>query len=125
MCFTCSFCCFGHFPYCIIPFLEGSHPLPDQLPREHTGPHLMQGSISLLFDPSVQHYTTIIDATSAHHNLRLDINSSYLTTFACQFGRYRSTRVPFAVTPAGDMLQKKFNEILKCLQNVFGIVMTF
>ena len=33
-----DFSCLGNFPYCVIPlFLEGSHPLPDQLPGEHTG----------------------------------------------------------------------------------------
>ena len=39
--------------YC---FLRGSHPIPDQLPGEHTGLHLMQGSTSLSFNPSAQHF---------------------------------------------------------------------
>ena len=44
-------------------FLRGNHPLPDQLPGEHTGPHLMHGSTSLLFDPSVQHFAhTLTDS---------------------------------------------------------------
>ena len=34
-------------------------------------------------------YLSIIDASSGYHNLKLDEKSSYLTTFACQFGRYR------------------------------------
>ena len=35
---TLQFCCLGHFANCVIPlFLRGSHPLPDQLPEEHTG----------------------------------------------------------------------------------------
>ena len=32
-------------------------------------------------------YMLIIDARSRYHNLKLDKKSSYLTTFACQFGR--------------------------------------
>ena len=35
---TLQFSSLGHFPYCVIPFfLRGNHPLPDQLPGEHTG----------------------------------------------------------------------------------------
>ena len=29
--------CSGHFAHCVIPLLRGSHPLPHQLPGEHTG----------------------------------------------------------------------------------------
>ena len=34
-------------------------------------------------------YMSIIGASSGYHNLKLDEKSSYLTTFTCQFGRYR------------------------------------
>ena len=34
-------------------------------------------------------YMSIIDVSSGYHNLRLDTQSSYLTTFTCPFGRYR------------------------------------
>ena len=34
-------------------------------------------------------YLTLIDASLACHNLKLDEQSSYLTTFSCPFGRYR------------------------------------
>ena len=33
-------------------------------------------------------YMSIIDASSGYHNLWLATKSSYLTTFACPFGRY-------------------------------------
>ena len=33
-------------------------------------------------------YMSIIDASSGYYNLQLDTKSSYLTTFACPFGRY-------------------------------------
>ena len=33
-------------------------------------------------------YMSIIDASSGYHNLKLDEKSSFLTTFACPFGRY-------------------------------------
>ena len=34
-------------------------------------------------------YLFLTDASSGYHNLKLDEKSSYLTTFACQFGQYR------------------------------------
>ena len=34
-------------------------------------------------------YISLINASSGYHNFRLDKKSSYLTTFACQFGTYR------------------------------------
>ena len=34
------------------------------------------------------------DVSSGCHNLKLDETSSYLTTFACQFGRHRHKRLP-------------------------------
>ena len=52
-------------------------------------------------------YLSLIDASSGYHNLKLDAKSSYLTTFACQFGGYRYKRLPFGVAPAGDMFQRK------------------
>ena len=38
-------------------------------------------------------YLSIIDGSSGYHNLKLD-EKSYLTTFACQFGRYRYKQLP-------------------------------
>ena len=66
-------------------------------------------------------YISLIDASSGYHNLRLDDKSLYLTTFACQFGRYIYKLLPFETAPAGDMFQQKFDEILHDMQNVFGI----
>ena len=49
------------------------------------------------------HYLILIDVSLGKHNLKLDRQSTYLTTF--QFGRYIHTRLPFAVVPAGNMFQ--------------------
>ena len=63
-------------------------------------------------------YMSIIDASSGYHNLKLDKQSSYLTTFACPFGKYRYKHLPFRAVLAGDMFQHKiFND----MPNVFGI----
>ena len=50
---------------------------------------------------------SLIDAFPGYHNLKLDERSSYLTTYVCQFGRYRYKRLPFRAVPAGNMFQQK------------------
>ena len=64
---------------------------------------------------------SINDASSGYHNLRLDTQSSYLTTFACPFGRYCYKHLPFGVMPAGDVFQCKINTIFNDMPYVFGI----
>ena len=66
-------------------------------------------------------YMSIIDASSGHHNLKLDKQSSYLTTFSCPFGRYWYKCLPFRAVPAGDMFQCKIDKIFNDMPNVFGI----
>ena len=65
-------------------FLRGSHSLPDQLPEEHTGPHLMQGSTSLLFDPSPQHFlhihSLIVDRSMVVGHVPTDHMCSFMCT---------------------------------------------
>ena len=57
-------------------------------------------------------YMSIIDASLGYHNLKLDKQSSHLTTFACPFGRYRYKCLPFRVVPVGNMFQCKIDKIL-------------
>ena len=64
---------------------------------------------------------SLIDVSSGYHNLQVVDRSSFLATFAYQFGRYRYKRLPFGIAPTGDMFQHKINEIFKDLPNVFGI----
>ena len=52
-------------------------------------------------------YMTIINTSSGYHNMKLDKKSSYLTIFACHFGRYRFTRLQFGMMLTGDMFQQK------------------
>ena len=53
------------------------------------------------------------DASSEYHNLKLNKKSSYLTTFASQFGRYRHARLLFRVVPSGGMFKRKMHEMFK------------
>ena len=66
-------------------------------------------------------YMSIIDASSGYHNIRLDTQLSYLTTFACPFGRYQYKCLLFGAVPVGNMLQCKIDKIFNDMPNVFGI----
>ena len=65
-------------------------------------------------------YFSLIDVSSGYYNLKLDIKSSYFTTFACQLWRYKQS--PFGAALADDMFQRKIDEIFKDIHNIFGIV---
>ena len=64
---------------------------------------------------------SIIDVSSGYHNLHLDTQLSYLTMFACPFGRYQYKHLPSVVVPVGDLFQHKTDEIFNDMPNVFGI----
>ena len=64
---------------------------------------------------------SIINVSLGYHNLNLDKQSSYLTKFACPFGRYRNKQLPFGAALAGDMFQGKIDKIFNDMPNVFGI----
>ena len=64
---------------------------------------------------------SIIDASSGYHNLKVDRQSSYLTTFSCPFGRYQYKQLLFGAVPVGNMFQQKMDEIFNNMPNVFGI----
>ena len=66
-------------------------------------------------------YMSIINASLGYHSLKLDRQSSYLTTFVYPFGRYRYKWLPFGAVPAGDMFQCKMDKIFNDMPNVFGI----
>ena len=64
---------------------------------------------------------SIINASSGYHNLKLDMQSSYSTTFSCLFGRYHYNCLLFEAVLAGNMFQRKIDEIFNDIPNVFGI----
>ena len=64
---------------------------------------------------------SIMNASSGYHNLMLDTQSSYLTTFTCLFGRYHYKCLPFGAVPAGYIFQRKIDQIFNDMPNVYGI----
>ena len=93
---------------------------PTRLNQTLIGPVHRGSSISDIIPKCTNvHYLTAIHASSGHHKLNLDKKSSYLSSFACQFGRHRFARLPFRVAPVGHMFQQKRKNIqgpAQCIQ---------
>ena len=53
-----------------------------------------------------------LDLSNAYHQLELDENSRYITTFATHVGLYRYKRLPFGVNATSEIFQRTISEIL-------------
>lgn len=62
-----------------------------------------------------------LDARSGYWNVKLDKESSYLTTFNTPFGRYRFLRIPFGLRMSQDIFQFKIDETYRDCQGTIGI----
>ena len=60
-------------------------------------------------------YFSTLDAASGFLQIPLDQESSLLTTFITPFGRYCFNRVPFGITSAPEIFQRKMSDLLKGL----------
>lgn len=54
---------------------------------------------------------TVMDAKEGFWHVKLDEDSSLLTTFWTPFGRYRWTRLPFGLSSAPEEFQRKQHEV--------------
>ena len=61
---------------------------------------------------------TVLDCFKGYWHQQLDEQSSYMTTFNAEFGRYRYTVMPFGAIAAGDVFQCKLDECFGCIPNV-------
>ena len=57
----------------------------------------------------------------AYWHVRLNEESSYLTTMITPFGRFRWTRLPFGLSVSSEIFQRKLNKALNGLDGVFTI----
>ena len=64
---------------------------------------------------------TICDCKKGYWHQPLDEPSSYLTTFNMEIGRYWFTVMPFGITVAGDVFQRKLNECFGHIKNLIVI----
>lgn len=64
---------------------------------------------------------TKLDVKEAYWHVRLNEESSYLTTMITPFGRFRWTRLPFGLSVSSEIFERKLNEALNGLDGVFTI----
>ena len=61
---------------------------------------------------------TKLDVRNGFWHVKLDEESSYLTTFNTPFGRYRWKRMPFGISSAPEVFQRKMNELVSDLKGI-------
>ena len=64
---------------------------------------------------------TVCDCKKGYWHQKLDEASCYLTTFNTEFGRYRYTVMPFGITVAGDVFQRKLDQHFGQIEQVIVI----
>ena len=64
---------------------------------------------------------TVCDCKKGYWHQTLDEASSYLTTFNTEVGRYRFAVMPFGITVAGDVFQRKLDEFFGHIKNLIVI----
>ena len=67
-------------------------------------------------------YFSKLDAKSGYWQMKLDDESSCLTTFNSPFGRYKFRRLPFGIVCAQDEFQRKMDEIFEELPGVTPLI---
>ena len=61
---------------------------------------------------------TVLDVRSGFWHVPLDEESSRLTTFNTPFGRYRWKRMPFGISSAPEVFQRRMHELIEGLSGV-------
>ena len=56
---------------------------------------------------------SVLDAKNGFGNVKLDEESSYLTTFHTPFGRYHWCRMPFGVSSAPEVFQRRMHQLIE------------
>jgi hypothetical protein len=64
---------------------------------------------------------SVLDAKDGFHQVKLDTESSYLTTHWTVNGRYRYLRMPFGISSAPEEYQRRQHEIVEDLDGVANI----
>lgn len=61
---------------------------------------------------------TVMDVRNGFWHVSLDEESSYLTTFQTPFGRYHWKHMPFGISSAPEVFQRKMHELIEGLVGV-------
>ena len=93
--------------------------LNKSIKREHHPMKSIDDVIASIPDANV---FSVLDAKSGFLQIKLDTQSSYLTTFNTPLGRYRWLRLPFGVKSAPEIYQRIMDEMLDGIQGAFVII---
>ena len=58
-------------------------------------------------------YFTTLDCSTGYWHVKLSKKSSYLTTFNTPYGRFRYLRMPYGISSAQEIFQKKVSQVLE------------
>ena len=100
----------GSIRLCIDP-----KPLNKALKRNHYPHPVIE---DLLPNLSKAKVFTVLDAKNGFWHVQLDQESSYLTTFATPWCRYRWKRMPFGISAAPEEFQRRLDTALEGLEGV-------
>lgn len=90
-------------------------PLNRALMRDH---YSMPTIDDILPDLTKAKCFTTVDTKNAFWHLELDEPSSFLTSFQTPFGKFRWLRMPFGISPAPEIFQRRMHETLSGLNGV-------
>ena len=65
---------------------------------------------------------TVLDAKSGYLQMKLDYESSLLTTMNTPIGRYRWLKLPFGIKSAPEMYQRALDEMLEGIDHAYAIM---
>ena len=65
---------------------------------------------------------SVLDAKSGYMQIKLDNDSSYLTTFNTPIGRFRWLRLPFGIKSAPEIYQRIMDQMLEGIEGAFTIM---
>lgn len=84
--------------------------------------HIMPTVEEVLANIDEAKFFSKLDANSGFHQIVLSPESQELTTFITPFGRYCYKRLPFGITSAPEVFQRKMTEILDGLQGIQNLM---
>ena len=87
--------------------------------REHYPIPTVEEIVAKIPDATV---FTVLDAKSGYLQMKLEYESSLLTTMSTPTGRYTWLRLPFGIESAPEMYQRAMEEMLQGIDHAYAIV---
>jgi hypothetical protein len=92
---------------------------PKQLNEAIRRPHYVTSTFAKLDGAK---YFSMLNRTRVSWSVQLNKQSSYVTTFATPFGRYRYLRLPYGISSSSDIFSQKVNQIFEGINGIQTLV---